>query len=533
MLEERKTKAELLKELSTFRARIVELEQSEHKRRSAEGTLRKSEEKYHSLVTNIPDVVWTTDSKGNTTFVSPNVEKIYGYSPEEIYEAGDRLWFGRVHPDAVEKVKEAYKALFKEGIHFDIEYRVKRKDGQWIWLRDRSTVTYKRDGVLYADGIFSDVTKRKQMEEQLKKSEQRFRAIFDNAADGILLADMETKKFHSGNKMICQMLRYNQEEIRNLGAMDIHPAEDLPYIIEQFEKQGKVEFTLAKNIPVKRKNGSVFYADINSIPITLGGKTYLMGIFRDITERRKAEEELDRYREKMARVEQLAALGTLSATLAHELTQPLTVIRLSIESALGKLETKSCPETITKKLKNCLADVSNATSIVDRLRNFARKSSERIVREVDLKAIVGRIVTLLNESAQRGKFTLSLKSMDKLPLIYSDEKELEQLFFPLVDNAIQAADGKKNRELIISSTVKDKHIELQFADNCGGIAPENLDRIFGPFFTTKPAGKGTGLGLCVVQHIATRVGGKVRVESKPGKGSTFFVTLPINRGKKS
>jgi len=105
---------------------------------------------------------------------------------------------------------------------------------------------------------------------------------------------------------------------------------------------------------------------------------------------------------------------------------------------------------------------------------------------------------------------------------------LEQVFFALVDNAIQAADGKKAYQLVISGILKAKHIELRFSDNCGGIAPEHLNKIFEPFFTTKPAGKATGLGLCIVEHVVSRAGGNVRVESKPGEGTTFYITLPIN-----
>ena len=102
--------------------------------------------KYRLLIENIPDVVWTDDQKGNTTFISPNIERIYGYTPEEIYKdkAGTLLWFDRIHPDDVGKVKEAFDSLFKLNKVFDIEYRIKRKDGKWIWLHDRAVTTYKK-----------------------------------------------------------------------------------------------------------------------------------------------------------------------------------------------------------------------------------------------------------------------------------------------------------------------------------------------------------------------------------------------------
>ena len=133
---------------------------------------------------------------------------------------------------------------------------------------------------------------RKKDQEALIESEERFRAVFDNAIDGILLADVENKKFHSGNNTICRMLGYSEKEITKLGVKDIHPEADLPFVAQVFERQARKETKTAKDIPIKRKDGSVFYADINAFPITLAGKTYLVGIFRDVTERKHAEEVL-------------------------------------------------------------------------------------------------------------------------------------------------------------------------------------------------------------------------------------------------
>ncbi|MBN2315114.1 MAG: GHKL domain-containing protein, partial [Sedimentisphaerales bacterium] len=116
------------------------------------------------------------------------------------------------------------------------------------------------------------------------------------------------------------------------------------------------------------------------------------------------------------------------------------------------------------------------------------------------------------------------------PTVHMNEREIEQLFFILIENAIQAADGRRNRTLSISGRQKDRRIELHFCDTCGGIAPEFLDRICEPFFTTKPSNQGTGLGLYIVNNIVSRVNGDFRVLSEYGKGSTFLVTLPIHTG---
>ncbi|OGW26294.1 MAG: hypothetical protein A2X59_12490 [Nitrospirae bacterium GWC2_42_7] len=148
-------------------------------------------------------------------------------------------------------------------------------------------------GVLRIGAYFRSIriaeVERKLAREKLRESEEKFKSVFDNAIDGILIADVETNEFILGNKMISRMLGYDEQEIKKLGVRDIHPEKDLPYVIEQFEKQVRKEILTAKDIPVKRKDESVFYADINSAPMKLGSKTYLLGMFRDMTERRQTE----------------------------------------------------------------------------------------------------------------------------------------------------------------------------------------------------------------------------------------------------
>jgi PAS domain S-box-containing protein len=160
-------------------------------RRQDEEKLKSSEEKFRTLIRNIPDVTWTTDREGNTSFISDNILKIYGYSPERIYANPKELWFERIHPDDVENVKRAFVLLFEANdSRYDIEYRTKRKDGQWIWLRDRSIATYEKCGVTYADGILSDITDRKTADEQLKQYQQRLRAL----ASQLTLAEEQERR---------------------------------------------------------------------------------------------------------------------------------------------------------------------------------------------------------------------------------------------------------------------------------------------------------------------------------------------------
>jgi len=143
--------------------------------------------------------------------------------------------------------------------------------------------------------VVNDIVQKKKLlytEKALSESEKKLRVIYDNAIDGILVADQESKRFVTGNLTICRMLGYSISEIQNLGINDIHTEKDLPYVIEQFEKVVREEITLVPDIPVKRKDGTIFYADIHASSAVLAGKSCLIGMFRDITERKRARDEL-------------------------------------------------------------------------------------------------------------------------------------------------------------------------------------------------------------------------------------------------
>jgi signal transduction histidine kinase len=137
------------------------------------------------------------------------------------------------------------------------------------------------------------------------------------------------------------------------------------------------------------------------------------------------------------------------------------------------------------------------------------------------------MVRVWENAAERRKVRLVLQGLDHLGELDVDERDMEQVFFALVENTIQAADGTTDHQLLIAGRARGVSVELQFVDDCGGIAPEHVDRIFDPFFTTKGDNEGTGLGLCIVEQALSRVGGRIRVDNRPGEGVTFVITLPF------
>ena len=144
------------------------------------------------------------------------------------------------------------------------------------------------DGKPYVVGMGIDITERKKMEDALRDAELKFRTIFDNASDGLLLARAGDRKFVEANEKICQMLGYSKEELLQLGISDIHPEASLPHIIDQFVKLLRKDISTATDLSVLKKDGTVFFADISASIIEYGGVECLLGIFRDITERKRA-----------------------------------------------------------------------------------------------------------------------------------------------------------------------------------------------------------------------------------------------------
>ncbi len=247
-----------------------------------------------------------------------------------------------------------------------------------------------------------------------------------------------------------------------------------------------------------------------------------------IIERVHVEAELRNYREKMFRAEQLASLGTIGSAVAHQLNQPLSVIRLSIQKALRNLKEIDCPDIVKEILNDSLSQVSHASSVVKGFLALGHTSCDKRVGEIDIFKIAEKITAVFNGTARQAKTKLIIeKSVRKLPTIRGIAGEIEQIFFILVQNAMQAGKADKWQWLRISGGIEEEQVKLQFSDNCGGIEPDVLEKIFEPFFTTKPIEQGSGLGLAILQQIVTNHNGSVRVESIYGNGTSFYVMLPI------
>ncbi|MCA9519488.1 MAG: PAS domain S-box protein, partial [Myxococcales bacterium] len=396
---------------------------------------------------------------------------------------------------------------------------------------------------------------RAELQTDLARSEARFRSIFNQVLDGILVLDLETSKPHLANDAFCRMTGYSDAELRELHVGDFHPVNDIGEVLEGFERHIKGEVQRAEDIPMKRKDGSVFYADINTALVEVDGKSTLVGLFRDVTERKNVQAGL-------AQADRLSSMGMLAAGVAHEINNPLTYVLYSLESlvhevprlreslrrARADLATRLGDEELVavvgvesplvdsqalveveERFSDALSGAQRIKTIARGLGTFSRVEKDDPV-DIDVAYALECAATIAaNEVKYRARL---IKDYSPVPPVMATEGRLSQVFLNLIVNAAHAIpEGRiESNEIRISTRREGGEVCVEVRDTGKGIAAENLPRIFEPFFTTKPVGVGSGLGLSISRNIVESYGGRLEVKSQLGRGSSFFVYLPIAGG---
>jgi PAS domain S-box-containing protein len=255
-------------------------------RKQAEERLTQEHDLSEAILNNMPGLFFLITEQGRFLRWNRQLETVSGYSGEEIARMHPLDIFPAEHKGLV---AEQILQVFKTG-HSKIEANLLTKQGEQLpYYFFGGTVIVDGQPCLAGTGV--DITERKQAETALRESDARYRALFNESPDGILIADIETKTFKYANPVLCRMLGYTENELRTMGVLDIHPKDALQSVVAEFEALARGDKTLATDIPCLRKDGSVVHADINSTKITIDDRLRNVGFFRDITERKRAEEE--------------------------------------------------------------------------------------------------------------------------------------------------------------------------------------------------------------------------------------------------
>jgi PAS domain S-box-containing protein len=369
-----------------------------------------------------------------------------------------------------------------------------------------------------------DRRRRDDAERALRESEERFKSIFDHVTDGILLVDPDTGVFTTANQTMCAMLGCTGDELMRLGVQDIHAAADLPAIDAAFRQERPGESVVIHDLSVTRKDGTLFFSDVNSAPVTILGRRLIMMNVRDVTERRALQA-------GVAQADRLASMGMLAAGVAHEINNPLAYVLYNLENLAEELpklaDVVEGRDELVRAATEALGGTHRIKDIARGLSTFSRIDKGACAR-VDLGYVIECAASMAqNEIKYRARL---IKKLDRVPAVWASEGGLCQVFLNLLINAAHAiGEGYPHRNSITVRTFEaDGNVVAEVADTGSGIPPESLERVFDPFFTTKAAGTGSGLGLAISRNIVRGFGGEITVDSQPGAGARFIVRLPVS-----
>ncbi len=496
--------------------------------KQAEKALRESELKFRSVVENAPNIIMIVDREGTIQFINRTVP---GVTVEEII---GKNHFDYIGPEYHGMVKKAIEHVFLTGEHGSYEIQGAGPNGRTSWYKTQIGLLRNNGSTDIVILITTDISEQKEAEEALLESENKYKILFEGVAGGILVADVETRKFKYANTAICRMLGYTEEEINGLGVEDIHPKESLDKVFAEFEAQRRGEKLLAPSLPCLRKDGTIFYADITTAPILLKGRLCNVGFFNDITEKiemEKAQRKLDTQQlvvEELKRIDQLK--DEFISVVAHELRTPMTPLKSSVEMMLDGSLGELTPRQIDF-VQMMARNIDRLASFTTEILSLSRLEAGRYAINPGIIAIrttLEPVIDLLQSKAQLKASSLSL-DIDLGLTAFADADALAQVLTNLVNNALVHT-GEGTVITISCKKLDDKFLEISVVDNGPGIPEEALPYLFDKFYQSQrqsgPGYQGTGIGLALCKKLVEAMGGSIGVESKVGEGTTFRFTLP-------
>ncbi|MGB2828013.1 MAG: PAS domain S-box protein [Dehalococcoidales bacterium] len=482
---------------------------------------RRAEEALHlraHLLNEATDSIIATDLDGNLIYMNEVTCRTRGYSKEEMLHMNLKQL---VPPETADAVEEKIRRVKEEGT-IVLESAHLRKDGsvfpveasaRIVNLGDQTTILF----------VIRDITERKQAEEVLRESEERYRALLE-LGEGIgeavvMLQDDERGRgmhVYASDKWAL-ITGYSKDELLNMSLFDLVHPDAREETRERYERrlQGEVLPGLYEVIII-RKDGSNVPVEGTYAHSSYKGKLAIVGYIRDISERKKMEEQL-------IVTDRLASIGELASGVAHELNNPLTGI-IGFSELLLK---KNIAEEIKEDLKIINREAQRTALVVRNLLTFARRH-ETSKEPVDINQAIQSVLDLRAYEQKVHNIEVVANFDPNLPKTTADLFRLQQVFINIIINAehfMTEAHGKGT--LTITTESDGDVIRASFADDGPGIREENIRHLFDPFFTTKEVGKGTGLGLSICHGIVTEHGGQIYAESESKKGATFTLELPV------
>jgi PAS domain S-box-containing protein len=410
-----------------------------------------------------------------------------------------------------------------------------RKDGSRVpvLIAAASFDESAHQGVAFA----LDLTERKRAEEELRASEARFRTFVDHATDTFML-HAEDGTILDVNRHACESLGYSRDELIGMAPTDFDPDAKaaFPQGMRERLQTGEILTFESRH---RRKDGTEFPVEVRIREFEQGGRR--VSLTRDITERKRAEAEARenerRHREmqaELAHANRLATMGHLTASIAHEVNQPIAAAVTNANAALRWLSTERPDlEEVRQALRRIVENGNRAGEVVGRIRALVKKAPPR-KDAVSIDAAILEVVALTHGEAAKNRVSVRTQFAEGLPLIECDRVQLQQVILNLIVNAIEAMSGtnEARRELLLNAdTAEPDGVLVAVRDSGPGLAPDTLERLFDPFYTTKANGMGMGLSIC--RSIVEAHGGRLWATANLPRGAVFQLTLPANSEPRS
>jgi PAS domain S-box-containing protein len=524
MKDSDQSKQELVSELKRMRQRIAELEAAEVGHKRTEEKLRQSEERYRTIVEEMEEGYYELDLDGHHTFFNNVISEQIGYTNKEIMGMSYKVY---TPEEDIKSVYKVFNEVYRTGKPRRWYPMVNiKKDGTRIYVQSSIFPLLSATGEMVGfKGIKRDITERKRAGEALSQSEEKYRTILHEMDEGYYEVDL-AGSYTFFNDVICARLGHTREELVGINYRVYTPEEDVKSVYKIYNevyRTGKPRrWYPMVNIG---KDGTRTFIENSILPIRNpeGQIIGFRGISRDVTERKRMEEERRQLEQKAQFASRLASVGEMASGIAHEINNPLT----GVIGYAQLLLQEDLPDNIRKDLETINDGAQRVANVIQRLLAFARQTKPQRTY-VNINEVLATTLDLRGYHLQTSNIKITKQLAPDLPLTVADAGQLQQVFLNLIVNAETEMNlARGHGKLTVKTQRINDTIRISFNDDGRGISEENLERIFDPFFTTRQVGQGTGLGLSVCYGIVSEHGGRIFAESKQGKGATFIVELPI------